>query len=104
MASNRANWLGVDWLAANDPTYVKPAMKAAQTRKVAFSREAIEAMSGSAVRKVGGRYVQCSPLAFVGGTGEGDSERTVAVTPGQVIRGWTEQPIRRRGKRGGRNH
>ena len=91
-----------EWLALNDPNYIKPAVKAAQTRKVAFSREAIEAMSGSAVRKIGGKYVQCSPLAFVG-SGE-ESERTVAVTPGQVVRGWTEQPIRRRGKRGGKKH
>jgi hypothetical protein len=93
-----------EWLKENDPTYVEPAKKAAKTRKIAFSREAIEAMSGSAMRKVNGRYVQCSPLAFVGGTGEGDGERTVAVTPGQVVRGWTEQPIRRRGKRGGKKH
>ena len=56
-----------EWLALNDPTYVKPTEKAAKTRKIAFSREAIEALSGSAVRKVGGRYVQCSPMAFVGG-------------------------------------
>ena len=101
MVSNR---MGLDWLAENDPTYVKPAEKAAQTRKVAFSPAAIEAMSGSAIRKVGGRYVQCSPLAFVGGTGEGDGERTAAVNPGQVVKGWTEQAVRTRGKRGGRKH
>ena len=91
-----------EWLAQNDPTYVKPAEKAAATRKVAFTPEAIEAMSGSAMRKVNGRYVQCSPLAFVGS--EGNGEITPYSTPGKIASVWVDKPVRTRGKRGGRKH
>jgi hypothetical protein len=68
MGNNR---LGVEWLAANDPKYVAPATKAVATRRVAFNREAMEnILSGQVTRKVGGRYIQCSPIAFVGGSEE----------------------------------
>ena len=78
---------GMEWLAVNDPTYVKPAVKAVATRKVAFSPAAIEAMSGSAVRKVGGRYCQVSPIAFVGGSEEsvGAIEPTYEATQEQEV-------------------
>ena len=81
------NRLGVEWLAANDPKYVKPATKAVATKRISFSVEALEAMYGSATRKVGGRYVQVNPIAFVGGNEEsvGSVEPTYDATQEQEV-------------------
>jgi hypothetical protein len=79
------NRLGVEWLAANDPKYVKPAMKAAATKRLTFSSEALEAMYGSATRKVNGRYVQVNPLAFVGNEESSAVEPTYEATQEQEV-------------------
>ena len=88
MRSNQNNRLGVEWLAANDPKYITPATKAVVTRRVAFNREAMEnLLSGQVTRKVAGRYVQCSPIAFIGGNEEstGSMEPTYEATQEQDV-------------------
>ena len=95
---------GKEWLALNDPTYVKPAMKAARTREIPYSPEALAAMyGGTGLRRIGGKTVQCVAVGFEG-SGEGNGEITPYSTPGKVASVWTDKPVRMRGKRGGRKH
>jgi hypothetical protein len=97
------------WLSLNDPQYVAPAQKAAQTRTIPVSPEALAAMmGGTGLRKVGGSYRQCLSVGFEGGTGEGDGsvtpiveaaqERDIDRTRNEAVYGG----VRRRGKRGGK--
>jgi len=92
---------GKEWLAKNDPLYVSPQAKAAKTREIPFSPESLAAMmGGTGLRKVGGKTVQCLSVGFEGDEGE----MTPFAQPGQIKRAYTDEPVRRRGKRGGRKH
>lgn len=61
------NCMGVDWLKANDPSYVSPQKKAAHTRTIPVDPERLgEMMAGASTVKVGGTWVQRTPIGFAG--------------------------------------
>ena len=92
---------GKEWLALNDPCYVSPQAKAAKTREIPVDPLALAAiLGGTGLRRVGGKTVQCLAIGFEGDEGT----ITPFAQPGQIKRTYINQPIRRRGKRGGRKH
>jgi hypothetical protein len=101
---------GAAWLALNDPQYVSPATKAAQTRAIPVDPAALASYMDrpTGTVKRGGRYTQAPVLGFEGGS-EDEAGQVVPVveatqerTIDQVRQEQTYGGVRRRGKRGGR--
>ena len=96
---------GKEWLAANDPTYVSPQAKAAKTREIPFSPDALGALlGGQGTVKSHGKYQQRLLVGF----GESEGDMIPTFNPTQAIdlmlARQNQEPKRCRGKRGGRKH
>jgi len=100
--------LGIDWLKANDPSYVSPQKKSVRTRTQAYTNEAIEKMTGNGCyhRSNGKRYALYSNVGFSGIEGKFHAEAVVgAEQEAKVLKvEFGRAQSRRRGRRAGRKH